>query len=234
MSKPDHFHPKVRKLVVVFDICSSTLILNDLIQTENQRKWADLLIRLKEFLAGRSLDHNFEIYKFLGDGYILIFNVIYNPSALLTFLREISVHFRDDYSRNIKRLLQAPPTSIGITFGVEAGSLMKLTMLNRREYVGRALNVASRLQNALKDKDKAPANKVLLASHYYWSMRHFILPWKGKRVRRDLRNIGTGIYCYKIELLPRVNPTGRPRTSENGLRKSKRETSKGAKSRAGH
>ena len=40
--------------------------------------------------------------------------------------------------------------------GAEAGNLVRMTMNQRDEYVGRALNVAHRLQDAVKDKERHP------------------------------------------------------------------------------
>ena len=58
-----------KKIVVFFDICSSTSILEDLIRTENQKLWRDLLIEFKEYLVKQQSSVGFVIYKFLGDGW---------------------------------------------------------------------------------------------------------------------------------------------------------------------
>lgn len=88
------------------------------------------------------------------------------------------------------------------TFGVDLGSLMCVTMRNQPEYICRALNVAFRLQGALKDKDKQPAGKALVAAHYYSTMRSVLSGWDVTRVKRTLRNIGEDLHCYKINLAP--------------------------------
>jgi class 3 adenylate cyclase len=200
MSIPGQPHSLNRKVVVIFDICSSTTILSDLIATENHRKWADLLIRLKKFLVAHSASHHFDVYKFVGDGYILLFSPLHHGQLLLKFLRELCTYYTNDYIRNIKPLLDRPPSVSGITFGIDRGSLMHLTMQGRPEYIGKALNVASRLQGALKDKDSKPAGKALVTAHYYATMRHELSGWNVTRVKRTLRNIGDDVYCYKINL----------------------------------
>jgi hypothetical protein len=50
-----------RKLVVVFDVCSSTSILEDLEQTDNLHKRRNLLITLKENLRAESARLNMEL-----------------------------------------------------------------------------------------------------------------------------------------------------------------------------
>jgi hypothetical protein len=57
----------VRRLVVVFDISSSTSILEELKQCDRLAIWRNLLIELKDFLDALGLD--LEIYKFMGDGW---------------------------------------------------------------------------------------------------------------------------------------------------------------------
>jgi hypothetical protein len=63
----------VRRIVVAFDICSSTVILEELLRTENQRRWRNLLIGMKKALVREAAQMPFEIYKFVGDGWILLF-----------------------------------------------------------------------------------------------------------------------------------------------------------------
>ena len=61
------------KLVVFFDMCSSSKILEDLHQTGNLKKYRDLLILIKEFLLDKQQSGICEIYKFIGDGWALLF-----------------------------------------------------------------------------------------------------------------------------------------------------------------
>ena len=80
-----------------------------------------------------------------------------------------------------------------------------MTMYGQREYVGRALNVACRLQGSIKDKDAAPAYKALVSNaayNAYFKSEKSVKVWK---VRRKLRNIRGGVdfHCAKIEFLNR-------------------------------
>jgi len=88
--------------------------------------------------------------------------------------------------------LQRIPKVVGLTFGVDKGKLIEIVMNDQTEYIGRALNVASRLQGAIKDKDKKPAYKVLFSRHTYEGLRINGQIYKTQNVKRSLRNIHGG------------------------------------------
>ena len=48
-----------------------------------------------------------------------------------------------------------------MTFGIDEGQLVKLKMLNNEEYIGRALNIACRLQGAINEIDIYSGYRVL-------------------------------------------------------------------------
>jgi class 3 adenylate cyclase len=105
--------------------------------------------------------------------------------------------------RLILPLLESPPEIMGLTFGVETGELMRLVMMDRREYIGRAINVACRLQGAIKDKDKHPEYKVLVSNQVFQKLSLANLAnFKPVRVVRTLRNIRDGkeYLCVKLRL----------------------------------
>ena len=62
------------KIVVTLDICSSSRIIEDLLKTSNIKIWRDLIIRMKEYLTDKAPSHGAEIYKFIGDGWIILFD----------------------------------------------------------------------------------------------------------------------------------------------------------------
>lgn len=186
-----------RKLVVVFDICSSTSILEDLKQTDNIHKWRDLLIRLKEDLLAESSRLHMQLYKFIGDGWILLFPADISSDQLLDFLSHLSMLFDVQFDSQIYPVLQRTPIPIGLTFGIDAGELVRLEMKDQTEYVGRALNVASRLQSATRELPGDAGYRALFAKHAYNSLPP---PFPADREQRakvvplPLRNLGgTGI-----------------------------------------
>jgi hypothetical protein len=191
-----------QKIVVTFDICSSTAIIEDLHKTENIIKWRDFLIWMKNYLTKKSDEMDFSIYKFTGDGWLLLFDYDYPGDNLISFLEDFCNQFKVRYRRKIEDFLETPPAISGLTFGIDRGSLVKILMNNRIEYVGRAINVACRLQGAIKDKDKSPQYKALITRPLYQSIRYLVPDIKIVEVRRKLRNIAGGdeVHCVKIKL----------------------------------
>ena len=141
----------VRKLVIFSDICSSTAILEDLKASDNLSNWLNLLISLKENLIYTGQQTGVEMYKFVGDGWILLAPHDISQNALFDFLHTVFCMFDIGLSEEkITGLLSRRPRPMGLTFGVDSGDLIKLEMNDQIEYVGRPLNVAARLQGAAK------------------------------------------------------------------------------------
>ena len=63
-----------RKIVVFFDICSSTTTLEALLRTETEECWRDLVIVIKNFLFKEGEHCHFLIYKFWDDSWVLLFD----------------------------------------------------------------------------------------------------------------------------------------------------------------
>jgi hypothetical protein len=61
------------KTVVVMDMRSSSAVVENLTQTGNLQVLRNLLISMKKFLAVESIKANFEVYKFAGDGWVILF-----------------------------------------------------------------------------------------------------------------------------------------------------------------
>jgi len=103
----------------------------------------------------------------------------------------------------VLRYLDTPPTVNGISFGVEKGPLTSFIMYGRREYIGRALNIACRLQNAIRDRDESPQYKALVSNAVFNDYFSRAKNYKAWRVKRTLRNIrgGNKFSCIKIDLL---------------------------------
>ena len=206
MSREEDVPRIEQKIVVTFDICSSTAIIEDLHKTENIIKWRDFLIWMKNYLKIKSEEMNFFIYKFTGDGWLLLFDFDHPGRDLFTFLQDICKQFKMRYKRKVEDFLETPPISSGMTFGIDRGSLIRFTMNNQREYVGRAINVACRLQSAIKDKDKSPQYKALITKPLYQSIRYAIDDLEHAEVKRKLRNIAGGeeVHCVKFSLLSQI------------------------------
>lgn len=191
-------------VVVAFDMCSSSDIIEELTLTGNLQRLNEFLTALKRYLASVQKDIVFDPYKFTGDGWILLFPAETDGKGLFNFLQELCTFFRKEFRQQVLRHLATPPSITGLTFGVEKGPLASMTMYGQQEYIGRALNIACRLQSAIKDKDSSPAYKALVSNavfnEYFAPVIRDVTVYK---VRRKLRNIrgGADFYCKKIHLL---------------------------------
>ncbi len=201
-------------VVVNFDMCSSTHILEELTLASRLSRLEDLLIKLKEHLAFTQRRVPFEAYKFTGDGWILLFPEATDGEALFRVLQDLCTVFHEEFHRLVLPHLSAPLPSTGLTFGLDIGPLARLTMDDHAEYIGRAINVACRLQSAIKDRDSSPAYKALVTNAVYTTYFAFA-PGRVQvlRVRRRLRNIrgGEDFHCRKIHLLDVDGPSAHAR-----------------------
>jgi hypothetical protein len=184
-------------------MCSSSTVIEELTLSGDLRRYERLLTSVKEHLANAQQSVLFDPYKFTGDGWILLFPKDTDGDLLFDFLQTLCRFFKKEFHDRVLRHLATPPRTTGLTFGIEKGPLASMTMYGQKEYIGRALNVACRLQASIKDKDSSPAYKALVSNaafNRYFSAVNGVKIWK---VRRTLRNIrgGSEFYCKKIELL---------------------------------
>jgi len=196
--------PTPGKLVVVaFDICSSSDIVEALTLKGDLKRLQCLLTTVKRYLMDMQKTLFFDVYKFTGDGWILLFPEDTDGKTLLKFLKDLCLFFKKELRKEVLQYLDSRPKVTGLKFGLETGTLGAMKMYGRREYVGRALNVACRLQSAIRDKGGSPANKALVSNSVF---NDYFAPATGFRVfkvTRTLRNIQGGMRsrCRKIELL---------------------------------
>ena len=146
-----------RHLVVVFDICSSTTILEDLKRTDNLGAWKHLLIFLKDYLLHKGGPLQMDLYKFIGDGWVLLFPNAAPKKELCDFLSGLSRSFEEQFGACVRPLLSHEPSPVGLMFGIDAGELHRIVLDNQIEYVGRAINVAARLQSYTKELAGGPS-----------------------------------------------------------------------------
>jgi class 3 adenylate cyclase len=151
MARGTDVSSRERHLVVVFDICSSTTILEDLKRTDNLSAWRNVLIHLKDYLLEKGAELDMNLYKFIGDGWVLLFPDDVSKTDLCDFLRELSQSYEVQFEAAIRPLLSQEPNPIGLMFGIDAGELIRLELNGQVEYLGRAINVASRLQSYTKE-----------------------------------------------------------------------------------
>ena len=194
-------------VVVAFDICSSSNVIEDLSRTQNLVAYDRLLKNLHLWLWSNAKRSKYIVYKFTGDGWIVLFpELAIDGDDLMQFLVRVSQQHNSLHKRFIEKHLESIPSSTGLTFGVELGSLRKVILGKDVEFVGRALNVACRLQAAVKDKGPKPDYRCLFSRKVFNSLLREVEGFRFFNVERSLRNISGGerYRCLKANLSKHV------------------------------
>jgi class 3 adenylate cyclase len=196
-------------VVVAFDMCSSSKILEDLTRTDSLSCYDRLLKNLQLWLAANTETFGFVLYKFTGDGWILLFPTArIDGNRLMKFLVQLCKKHQKYRREFVDSNLEAMPESVGLTLGIDTGRVRRVTFVTSEiEFVGRPINVACRLQFAVKDKTPGPDYRCLMSRKVY---NQFMKPVTGfifGPAERTLRNINGGekYQCYKIDLTDVMN-----------------------------
>ena len=199
-------------IVIAFDICSSSDIVEQFIKRGELHRYVTLLTKIKEYLAAQQVALQktalFEPYKFTGDGWILLFPTtpesrqVVGP-AVLRFMRELSVWYGRAFPTLIDEHLDTALPTPGITFGVDVGQIHHMKVFQRDEYVGRAIIVACRLQGAVKENDTSPEYKALVSNAAFNVFGDGV---SGFNLRDDVRklwniSLGKDFRCKNIKLI---------------------------------
>ena len=126
-------------------------------------KWKNLLIRMKEYINGKTSISDLILYNFTGDGWIILLPEGIDWAELHPFLKNLCKEYLQQYEIKLQNTLASKSDHIGLTLGMDNGTIVKIRMNNKDEYVGRAINIACRLQSQIKDNDKSPENKMLMS-----------------------------------------------------------------------
>ena len=202
-------------IVVAFDLCSSSKIMEDLLLSEKFDQYETFLTCVKRWLMNWTNKHapgngRFELYKFTGDGWILLFPATTNGKALVECMRSLCEMISAELARHIIPSLSGVPSVLGATLGVEEGNLIRMRMNERDEYVGRALNIACRLQDAVKEREPLPECYKAMVSARLFNERlaPLNMPYKVESETCSLRNVlsGSAFACRRIDFT--VGTTG--------------------------
>jgi len=155
---------------------------------------------MENFLARRSNRFEFDLYKFTGDGWILLFDYDCSGSKMFKFITTLSRYFDRKMTTLADDLLEVTPDILGLTFGIDRGKLIRFGLDENIEYVGRPINIACRLQSSIKDKDKQPQYKVLMTKKVYQQVKEDIAQYRQGKATRTLHNIAGGkrFHCIKV------------------------------------
>ncbi len=189
-------------VVVAFDMCSSSRMLEDLTRTGSLKQYDRMLKNLRLWLAANALSSKFALYKFTGDGWILLFPApTVTGEGLMSFLLRLSKKHQSFREHFVDGHLESRPDSVGLTFGLDMGPVRKLILGNEVEFVGRPINVACRLQSAVKDKKPGPDYRCLMSRKIYNTYMTEVEGFHFGSATRGLRNIsgGESYQCYKVD-----------------------------------
>lgn len=193
-------------LVLAIDMCSSSKLIDDLAANNNLLAFDKLLQNLYTWIKSNTKKYNYEIYQFTGDGWILLFPTEkLDGFTLMNFLVKVSQMHNKLRAMLIDIHLKSMPESTGLTFGVEKGELHKFLLGGEIRYVGHALNVACKLQDAVKQK--GPESSInyrgLISRGVFNSILKTtadIKEFKFFDVTRSLRNINPKYRCLRVNL----------------------------------
>src|SRR5437867_7442030 len=117
-TQPDVAHPQY--LVLVFDVCSSTIVLEDLSRSQSVWRWRQLLADLLKYISNQP---GVIVYKFVGDGWFILMPHDIKGDALISFCSDLISTLSNAYEANIKPVMENPLTSLGLTIGIDSGTL---------------------------------------------------------------------------------------------------------------
>ena len=190
---------EIEYTVLVFDICSSTVFIEDLVKTDEMDAYCMLLKDFKNFLTAMGVD-GMTIYKFLGDGFVLLFDKKVLFDEVLTVSRKITDFAKERIGLFIRDNIETTLIPrIGITIGIDIGNLKSIRLNGETEFIGRALNVSSRLQSSLKDKEHV--NKILMSVKAYKQIASPDIKHKCIERERVFRNVSDNnrTRCYELD-----------------------------------
>ena len=136
--------------------------MEDLLLSDKFDHYEAFLICVKRWLMNWAEKHSppkgrFELYKFTGDGWILLFPDTIGGFALIEFMYNLCEMIDAELARHIIPSLSSMPSVLGATLGVEQGNLIRMTMNEREEYVGRALTSRAGCRTRSRTRNPIPA-----------------------------------------------------------------------------
>jgi class 3 adenylate cyclase len=177
------------RLVIVLDICSSTTILERLKQRDRVPVWRTFLLALKRAVVREGNLLHMELYNFTGDGWILLFPENTTTDSACQFMKVISQRFIARFQKYVSSFLTVRPDPFGLSFGIDVGSLICIPMNRKIEYLGRAINVACRLQSCTKEFDGGPSYKAVFSTDSFNRHNHPEPSVRAERKLVRLRNV---------------------------------------------
>lgn len=184
--------------IIVMDLCSSSVILEKLQMAGKIRVWRRLWKNIFNQLTRKPFfNTRCKPYKFIGDGFIILYRHQYSDS-LYNFMEELN-KMSCMYLKEVLDEYAIKPKRFGFCYGIDRGQLIHMNLLGKHEYMGEAINAATRLQGLLKaDED---ACTVMVSDKVYKKLK---LPETVKQLEKEciLRNLynDQNACCHQIWL----------------------------------
>lgn len=107
-------------------MCSSSKIIEDLSRTKSLIQYDRLMKNLRLMALEQCQSIHFILYKFTGDGWILLFPALeIDGESLMRFLVRLSCQHNSLWKQMIEGHLESIPESTGLTFGIETASCVR-------------------------------------------------------------------------------------------------------------
>lgn len=194
----------MKKGILIFDICSSTEILETLVNSGHEDEYMNMIRKMDRCLAKLSQFFSFTNYKFLGDGFILVINTEKIKTEDVLYLSYI-INKIGNYLLNdlIDNYIQITLKRKGLTFGYDIGDVSNFHVANKLEFAGKPINLSSRLQGSLdKEEDSGCILFSLEARNNIESKQLKTIINRFER-ERTFKNIcgdkSIRCFCYKLE-----------------------------------
>jgi len=131
----------------------------------------------------------------------LLFDTDFPAVELFSFMRRLCEKYNELFNMLVRPNLASYIRILGVTFGLDKGSLSRFVMDGDVECIGRFINVAARLQGAIKAEDDNPGGKVLMPRHLYENVKQTIVDeYRTRQVIVQLSNV-SGAEKYRGVLL---------------------------------
>jgi hypothetical protein len=202
--RPDAFSGGA--VVLSFDMCSSSDILEELILKNKVDRFHSLVGAIKHWLSDAQKIVTFDPYKFTGDGWILLLpERSTGGDYLLALLQGLAAFFRREFESRVMPCLDTPPKMMGLTFGLDNGPISAaMKIFASDEYVGRPINIACRLQTAVKDLTRNPQYQGLISASAFDAYLASAANLQSTLQQMPLRNIrgGSPFRCMLFSVAP--------------------------------
>jgi len=134
----------IERIVVIFDMCSSTRMIEDLTLSGNLKAMKNVLLATKDDLDNWNTTMGeapllVDIYKFLGDGWVILLDPEIDGEYFYEFLKYINHCYDVNVNQHLRPVLQTIPPVMGLSFGIDFGPLIRTRYDGRYRVYWKAL-----------------------------------------------------------------------------------------------